>query len=80
MPRTKQREKIFHQPTTHQILQCLSSMPAYSAILLANQPDEPYSYFLRWLVDKHFYRDVEVKVTVKKLASEFKTDATKATR
>jgi len=33
MARIKERTKIFHQPSTHEIFFCLRSMPAYSKLL-----------------------------------------------
>lgn len=51
MARIKQKRKIIHEPSTHEIFTCLLNAKQYSALLLANT-DKPYSVFLKWLVDR----------------------------
>jgi len=80
MARTKERRKIVHEPSTHEIFRCLCGMPAYSKTLLENKPGKSFTDFLRWLIEVNFYNDEEGKITIKKLAAGFKTDTAKATR
>jgi hypothetical protein len=80
MARTKEKQKIVHEATTHEIFVCLSGMPAYSRILLENYPDKVYAGFLRWLISIDFNKDKEEKTIIKKLAADFKTDTAKATK
>lgn len=80
MPRTKEKRKIIHEPSTHEIFVCLSQMPSYSKLLLANKPNKPYAKFLSWLIEIDFNRDKNEKTSIKKLAADFKTDTPKATK
>ena len=81
MRRFKQKkEKIIHQPSTHELFVCLSGMPAYSTILLENYPDKEYADFLRWLLAINFNKDKDEKTIIKKLAADFKTETAKVTK
>ena len=80
MARTKERRKIVHQPSTHEIFLCLSNMQGYSKILLGQNSQKQYVDFLRWILDKKFYAERTDKITVKKIAIDFKSDAVKVTR
>ena len=66
MPRTKTREKVLHVPTTHEQLICLGSMPMYAKILLENSGPKPYTEFLKWLIEKKFFKDSQEKVSNRK--------------
>lgn len=80
MGRTKERKEIHHEPSTHEIFGCLSSMPKYSEILSIKNQDKPYTEFLKWLVGKDFYNSSNEKITVKKMASDFKSESSKITK
>ena len=80
MGRTKERRKILHEPSTHEIFYCLQGMPAYSKILADQNPNKPYTNFLRWLIERNFYNEREDKVTIKRIATDFKSDSTKVTK
>src|SRR5688572_4361075 len=80
MPRTKERVKIHHEPSTYEIFYCLSKMPSFSKVLAEQIEDKPYVNFLRWLIDKNFYNDRTEKITIKKIATDFKCDSTKVTK
>ena len=56
MPRIKEKQKIIHEPSTHELFLCLGEMPSYSKILLENNSDKPYSKFLQWLLEINFYK------------------------
>jgi len=55
-------------------------MPNYSKILLEQNPAKPYSDFLRRLIDLNFYNERTEKIAIKKIATDLKTDTTKATK
>lgn len=80
MGRTKERVKIYHEPTTHEVLGCLGSMPKFSEILSLKNLDKPYKEFLGWLLQKNFYNNYREKITIKMIASEFKIDSVKVTK
>ena len=80
MARTKEKKKIIHEPSTHEVFVCLSSMPVYSKILIDNIPPKPYFDFLKWLIEINFNKDKEGKIIIKKLAAEYKEDAAKITK
>lgn len=80
MPRLKERMKILHEPSTHEIFMCLSHMPKWSEILFSHGVEKPYKPFLKWLLEAKFFSDREEKMTVKKLSSDFKADASKVTK
>jgi len=80
MGRIKVRKEIIHQPSTPEVLQCLGSMPVYSKILSENTSDKHYSDFLKWLLSAIFYNRQEEKITIKKIAADFKADTTKVTK
>src|SRR5688572_2747291 len=80
MSRIKRRPKILHTPSTHEIFSCLSNSPANCKILLGEQPQSAFSDFLKWLIEINFYNDLESKVSIKRLATEFKSDTAKVTK
>ena len=80
MPRTKERIKILHEPSTHEIFMCLSYMPKWSEILWTHGAEKPYKPFLKWLSDFRFFPEREEKMTVKKLSSDFKADTSKVSK
>ena len=80
MPQLKERTKILHQPSTHEIFMCLSYMPKWSEILWTHEVDKPYKPFLKWLIETRFFPHREEKITVKKLSLDFKMDASKITK
>ena len=80
MSRTKERRKIIHEPSTHEIFSCLSSMISWSQILLEHGPQKEYHPFLKQLVDVKYFEDKEGKVTIKQLAATFNIKTTQATK
>ncbi len=58
----------------------MGSMPMYAKILLENSGPKPYTEFLKWLIEKKFFKDVEEKVPIKKMAADFKSDSAKVTK
>lgn len=80
MVRIREKRKIIHQPSTHEIFVCLSGMPDYSKILLESIPEKPYTDFLKWLLAIDFYKDKDEKTIIRKLAADFKTETAKATK
>jgi len=80
MPRLKEREKIIHKPSTHEIFLCLSWMKAYSQILLNATKNKKYSDLLRWLLDKKFYEGERDKVTIKRIAIDCNTKTADVTK
>ncbi|MBK8482805.1 MAG: hypothetical protein IPL31_00220 [Saprospiraceae bacterium] len=80
MSRTNERKRFYHEPSTHEIFQCLSIMPMYSKILLEQNSDKPYSDFLSWLIDKNFYKGQNEKITIKRISADFRTETVKITK
>lgn len=80
MPRQKNRPKFIHQPSTHDIFLSLSTMPSYSKILLENTEGKPYVNLLKGLLDVDFYSSINEKTTIKKISTDFSTDAAKVTK
>ena len=80
MPRTKERRKIIHKPSSHELFYCLEGMPSYSKILLEYRPDKSYKNFLRWLLEKDFYKNRTEKISIKGIAKDFMTDTVKVTK
>ena len=80
MGRTKERRKILHEPSTHEIFYCLCGMPSYCKILADQSADKPYIDFLKWLIEKNFYNERTEKISIKKIATDFKSDSTKVTK
>lgn len=80
MARTKTRKQILHRPSTQEVLTCLRGMTIYSKILLENSTDISCKDFLRWLIDVNYHKDNPEKVTIKRLATDFKTDSSKVTK
>lgn len=80
MGRTKERRKILHEPSTHEIFRCLSGMTDYSKILLEHSTGNAYDDFLRWLIEKDFYNDQMEKISIKQIALESQNNAAKVTK
>lgn len=80
MPRLKERKKFLHEPSTHEIFLCLAEMPFYSKILFDHSEGSRFHHFLRHLIDKNFYNDRTQKISVKQMAKDAGTDATRATK
>lgn len=80
MARRKEKIKIIHEPSISEIFYCLSEMPSYSKILLGESTDKSYADFLGWLIMKNFYREKDEKITIKKIATDFKADSSKVTK
>lgn len=80
MGKIKERRILIHKPSTQEILHCLSIMPSYSTLLLQQYPDKPYSEFLKWLIDKNYYKGLNKKITIKRISVEFKAEAVKVTK
>jgi len=80
MGRTKERRKILHEPSSHEIFYCLCGMPSYCKILADQSDDKPYIDFLKWLIEKNFFNDRTEKISIKKIATDFKSDSTKVTK
>ncbi|MDP4286235.1 MAG: hypothetical protein Q8891_17635 [Bacteroidota bacterium] len=80
MPRTKERRKIDHTPSTPEILICLNCMPLYKRILADHRAGKLYSDFLKWLIEKDLYKVLEEKITIKKIAADFKNDTARVTK
>ncbi|MBK9958760.1 MAG: hypothetical protein IPP11_09245 [Chitinophagaceae bacterium] len=80
MPRTKERKKHIHEPSTHEVFLCLSSMLAWSQILLEKGVVKEYQSFLKGLIETRYFEDREEKVTIKQIAASFKHQTTKVTK
>ncbi len=80
MGRTKERMKIFHEPSTHEIFYCLSYMPEYAKILAAENNKKPYYQFLTWLIEKDFYKERNENLSIKQISSAFNSDTAKVTK
>ena len=80
MPRIKEKEKIIHRPSTQEIFRCLSYMPGWSKVLLNNIEEKPYHVFLKWLIDRNFYKALEERITIKQIATDFKGEAIQITK
>ena len=80
IPQIKEREKVFYQPSTNQVFLCLADMPEYSKILAARNPNKPYKDFLRWLINFNFYVDEELRISIKRIATDFKLDKVKVSK
>lgn len=80
MSRHKERTKIIHQPSTHELFMCLASMPSYSKILLEFNDSKSYCNFLKWLLQVNFYKDINERTTIKKIAADFKIDSPRVTK
>lgn len=80
MGRTKERRKILHEPSTHEIFYCIGAATNYPKLLDEQKPNKAYIDFLRWLIEKDFYNDRNEKITIKKIASDFKSDTAKVTK
>ncbi len=80
MTTTKDMKLSISEASTHDVFNCLSSLPAYSKILLDNTEAKSYTEFLRWLLEKNFYNDSQEKVSLKKMAAEVNSDSVKLGR
>lgn len=80
MGRTKERRKILHEPSTHEIFYCLSNMSSYAKILSRQSSEKQYVNFLHWLIEKDFYSTRTEKISIKKIATDFKSDSAKVTK
>jgi hypothetical protein len=80
MPRTKERRKFIHEPSTHEIFICLKSMVSWSKILHEHGPEKEYKPFLKKLLDANYFEGNEEKLMIKKIASALNAQTAKATR
>jgi hypothetical protein len=80
MPRTKGRRKFIHEPSTHEVFVCLSSMVNWSRILYEHGQDKEYKPFLKVLIDCNYLEGSEGKTTIKKIAGTYGLQITKATK
>lgn len=80
MPRIKERPKFNHNPSTHEIFICLKYMPHFPKILADHSADKLYSEFLKWLIAEDFYNNRGERITIKKIATDFKTDTARVTK
>ena len=55
-------------------------MPQYSKLLADYSADKLYYDFLKWLIEKNFYNTWEEKITIKKIATDFKNDTARVTK
>jgi hypothetical protein len=78
MPKVIEQKKIIHKPATKEIFISLASMPGWSNILLG-QKAQPYSVFLKWLLDKNFLEE-EKMISIKNIAKGFGTDTGRVTK
>lgn len=79
MARTKERQKIFHQASTKEILACLASMANWLQLLLQNGSEKDYFPFLQSLLRSEFLQE-ETIPSIKELSKSIGTDSTKATK
>lgn len=80
MPRSTSRKEIHHQPTTHELLLCLESMPKWVEILLQNS-DKAFCPFIKWYSSANFYKERTDRVTIKQLAKDYRiADSVKITK
>jgi len=63
MREIKEMKQSIAEASTHDVFNCLSSLPAYSKILLENTDVKPYTEFLKWLLEKNFFRDSQEMAT-----------------
>jgi hypothetical protein len=80
MPRRTERKKIIHEPSTQEILYCLSSMPQYLRVLSEQEEPTPFTPFLNWLISVGVYHDRTEKITVKKIAQDYGGEVARVTR
>lgn len=55
-------------------------MPLCTRILADHNAGKLYSDFLKWLIEKDLYNALEEKITIKKIAADFKTDTARVTK
>jgi hypothetical protein len=55
-------------------------MPGWSKLLSVHVSNKQYITFLKWLIEVNFYNEREDRLTVKKIASDFKGDTAKITK
>lgn len=80
MARFKEREKIYHKPSTLEIFGCLSGKFTYAKILAAHTTEKAYATFLQWIIEKEFYSERNENISIKKIAADFKSEPTKVTK
>lgn len=66
-----------HEPSTLEVIICLSHEHGYCKLLLQYRPDRSYVKLLALLIDKDFYRDEPGKTMIKKIAADFGCDSGK---
>lgn len=69
MARKKERPKFVHQATTLEYLYCLGDMPKWSQLLYDQDNGKAYNDFLKWLLEKHFFKDGG-KISIKRIAEQ----------
>ena len=67
MARIKEKTKLVHQATTLEYLYCLADMPKWSQVLYDNNTIKTYYEFLRWIIERQYFKDDE-KISIKKIA------------
>jgi hypothetical protein len=67
MARIKEKPKIVHRATTLEYLYCLADMPKWSQVLLEQNSIKAYNKFLKWILEKQYFKDDE-KISIKKIA------------
>ncbi len=70
MARTKIKKEIHHEPSTHDLLMSLESMPQWIDVLLLNT-DKPFCPFIKWYSDQGFSKGISGKLTMKQISIEF---------
>lgn len=79
MARYKARKKVIHQSDTKEYFMCLSSMPAWSEVLVDNT-DKPYKSFLMFLLEKNFYDYRQERLMIKQIVADYGSDTSKITK
>ncbi len=67
MARIKEKPKLVHQATTLEYLYCLADMPKWSQVLRDYDSTKSYTEFLKWIIEKQYFKDDE-KISIKKIA------------
>jgi len=67
MARIKEKPKLVHQATTLEYLYCLADMPKWSQVLCDHNSSKSYYEFLKWILEKQYFKDDE-KISIKKIA------------
>lgn len=80
MPRTKKRAEVHHEPSTHEILYSLESMPKWVDILLRNS-EKTYCPFIKWYAGKNFYKERTDRISIRQLSKDYgSADSAKITK